>query len=882
MRKQPLTLFLLPLVFLLLLVVPQLQAGVSGKISGEVYDTRTGEPIVGATVQIRGTNLATSTDEDGEYFIINIPVGKHDVSVNSIGHETITTKGVRVLVDLTTPVDFDLESEVIDIGEEVVVFASDPIIQRDLTESKVIFTSDRLRDLPNIVTVQSVLTNYPGVVIGRDEQLHVRGGRSGQVAYYFDGFSVQDPFYNTAGIHIMPSALEELTLTSGGYTAEYGEALSGVISAVTREGGSRYHGGIRLYEGVTHPYDVRTGEWGSLKRVGNRSVAFNFSGPVPGAASQRLTFFSAGEYLTDETSLPTNGSEIYTWTAKLAAQPTPRITIKTNASLYRADGRLYRHRDVNDLSYDFNLDGLPAFEKEAYLVGLTGSYNFNEQMIVTATINRFKTYTKQAPDHLMDTYWSDWPGYSEGTIDDDNYLNYRDFENSLHVIGFTTGNDFNPTFRRREAKYNSVDLSLLAQVNKFHQVKGGIEIRRYDINWDFKQFYNDFPYGEKYSSKPLLTSAYVQDKMEYRDFIMNAGLRMEYRNADISYNTTPQLMAATWKEAEAKWNWSPRLGVSFPVSEKSVMHFNYGFYYQEPRYTYLYTNLQGDISSGLPLLGNPDLEPEQTISYELGVDHLIGEDLRVDITAYYKDVEDLVTVCSPFEVAGNPVTQFTNGDYGSVKGFDVALEKLRLKGFLSGSISYGYMIATGNGSDATDPYYTYLTSNEDTLAPVGEFPLNFDQRHTVTAVLNYRVPRDWQGNLFGLTVPGAWGLGMVGHYGSGLPYTPTDAFGNRLGERNEGRLPARYTVDMRFHKDFHLGLKDRMFSFFVEVDNLFDRHNVINVYSRTGLADNDGQHTGAGLSLDQDELESLDRLYDHDPQNYSPPRAVRVGLEFNF
>ncbi|MCK4301514.1 MAG: TonB-dependent receptor, partial [candidate division Zixibacteria bacterium] len=378
MRRQPLTLFLLPLVFFLLLVVPQLQAGVSGKISGEVYDARTDEPIVGATVQIRGTNLATSTDEDGEYFIINIPVGKHDVSVNSIGHETITTKGVRVLMDLTTPVDFSLKFEVIDIGEEVIVFASDPIIQRDLTESKVIFTADRLRDLPNIVTVQSILTNYPGVVVGRDEQLHVRGGRSGQVAYYYDGFSVQDPFYNTAGIRIMPSALEELTLTSGGYTAEYGEALSGVLSAVTREGGAHYHGGIRLYEGITHPYDVRTGEWGSLKRVGNRSAAFNLSGPVPGAASQRLTFFSAGEYLTDETSLPTNGSDIYTWTAKLAAQPTPHITIKTNASLYRVDGRLYTHRDVNDISYDFNLDGLPAFEKEAYLVGLTGNYNFNE------------------------------------------------------------------------------------------------------------------------------------------------------------------------------------------------------------------------------------------------------------------------------------------------------------------------------------------------------------------------------------------------------------------------------------------------------------------------------------------------------------------------
>ena len=114
-------------------------AGVSGKISGEVIDADSGDPVVGATVRVVGTEQVTMTDVDGEYFVINLPVGKHDVSVSSVGYETLIKKEVRVLVDLTTPVDFELDRTTIELGQEVVVYAQDPVIQRDLTASRVIF-----------------------------------------------------------------------------------------------------------------------------------------------------------------------------------------------------------------------------------------------------------------------------------------------------------------------------------------------------------------------------------------------------------------------------------------------------------------------------------------------------------------------------------------------------------------------------------------------------------------------------------------------------------------------------------------------------------------------------------------------------------------------
>jgi len=292
--------------------------------------------------------------------------------------------------------------------------------------------------------------------------------------------------------------------------------------------------------------------------------------------------------------------------------------------------------------------------------------------------------------------------------------------------------------------------------------------------------------------------------------------------------------------------------------------------------------MQGDVSSGYPLVGYPDLQPEQTTAYEIGFDHLIADDIRLDVTAYYKDISDLITTTSSFKVAGNSVTYFTNGSYGSAKGFDISLEKLPSGSFLTGSVAYSYLIARGIGSNALEPYYTYLTSVEDTLAPVTEYPLDFDQRHTLTAVVDFRVPYQRNLSVLGVGIPGGWGINTVGHYGSGLPYTITDVDGNRLGERNEGRLPAYYTVDMRFNKDFRFSKGRYILSFFVEADNVFDRRNVIDVYSLTGRADYDGFTPTATLALSAEELEYYDRLYDHDPQNYSPPRTIRTGLELHF
>lgn len=135
MLKRPFsaaTLAAISVAFLLLLSI-NASAGVSGKISGAVYDVASGQPVEGATIRVMGTNLTTQTDMDGEFFIMNVPSGKYDVSISFVGYESIIKSGVRILVDLTTPVDFELTAATIALNQNVVVSATNPIIQRDLT-----------------------------------------------------------------------------------------------------------------------------------------------------------------------------------------------------------------------------------------------------------------------------------------------------------------------------------------------------------------------------------------------------------------------------------------------------------------------------------------------------------------------------------------------------------------------------------------------------------------------------------------------------------------------------------------------------------------------------------------------------------------------------
>ena len=849
-------------------------------------DKATGDELPGATIRVIGTQFAVKADLDGEYYIINLPVGEYSLSVTMMGYETTIIQDVRVLMDLTTPIDFDLNESPLEMQKSVTVLAQRPLIQRDNTSSGTIVTRDEIATLANSGSLNAIISNANSTVVGSDGGVHIRGGRTGTISYYFDGFSIQDPFYSDLGMRVVPEALEELSLTSGGLSPEYGEALSGVVNAITREGMDKYHGRIKASDGMTHKYNVTTGEFESLSRTNTHSVAADLSGPLPflTIGKQPATFFAAGEVIRDGGYLPHNRRKSYSTAGKVVMFPTSRIKLSFNGSYYFADAQRYRHRDNNGYSYDFNLDGSGKFEDEAYLIGFKADYNKSSNTVFSFAANHFRTQTKFAPEHLFDKYWSEWPGYSEengvynGTIQDSNYT----ADPAYIYFRFTGGDDFYPVYQEQFSAYSGAKFSMLSQLNKYHQIKAGIDMRHYELHWDSRQFFNQLPYGETYTAFPWFGAGYVMDKIELNDLVVNIGGRFDYLYTDINYWNDP--VAHDYrKKSSAKLQWSPRLGISHPVSENSVLHFNYGYLFQAPQASILYTNLNGELNSGFPLFGNPDLKAEKTIYYELGMTQLLGDNLRLQLTTYYRDIRNMIGARQVVDGL-NTYTIFSNSDYGSAKGFDCSLESTRGRR-LNWSMHYSYMIARGNASDPYEWYSDYFTVSEDIRPeiPTKEFPLSYDQRHNLTAVLDFRVARFERVNVKGISIPDAWGVNFLARYGSGLAYTRTDNKGQRIGTLNGERMPYTLRFDMRFNKDFYLTQASNSFvSFFVEVVNLLDRRNVRNVYSNTGRPDDYGSDILNLTSATYEQEVYYNSLMEKDPQNYEPPRQVRMGLEFNF
>jgi outer membrane receptor protein involved in Fe transport len=308
---------------------------------------------------------------------------------------------------------------------------------------------------------------------------------------------------------------------------------------------------------------------------------------------------------------------------------------------------------------------------------------------------------------------------------------------------------------------------------------------------------------------------------------------------------------------------SPRLGIAFPITDKGVFHTSYGHFFQIPPFEYLYTNPRFAVAPGgvRTLIGNANLNPQSTVIYEVGFQQELLGQLGVDITGFYKDARDLLgsriydTYRSGYEYA-----RYENRDYGNIRGITLAINKRpTTSDYLTVSLDYTFQIAEGNASDPKQEYY----NNQDyppKKSNIQVVPLDWDQRHTVNMSVSYHNPK-------------IIGIGLIGQFQSGLPYTPAIQTKETTFE-NSGRKPFNYTIDLRLSKQF--SLMNMQYNIFLKVYNLFDRKNEIEVFTDTGRA---------GYSLQSQFLAErrafvnpLDEWLTR-PDFYSEPRKIVIGLD---
>jgi outer membrane receptor protein involved in Fe transport len=426
---------------------------------------------------------------------------------------------------------------------------------------------------------------------------------------------------------------------------------------------------------------------------------------------------------------------------------------------------------------------------------------------------------------------------------------------------------------RQKTISRTYNFDLTSQVNQVHQFKTGVEFKDheltlYEIDPTFKSYLSGSSrfFFNYYRHKPYEMAVYLQDKIELQDMVINAGLRFDYFEPDavkLSSDEFPEEGQTVALETSSQL--SPRLGVAHPISDKGVLYFSYGHFFQIPTYEYIYTNSELELRDNEIVPG--DLKPQKTVIYEVGFRQELIPDLALNVTGFYKDITNLIATKRFKLTAAESYFQYVNRDYGNVKGVTIELSR-RLRGLLGFDVNYTYQVAEGNASDP-DAEHDDWSANLRRQPEKQVVPLDWDQTHTLNASVT-------------LSQPDNWSVGLIGKYGSGLPYTPVDTKGHRTGEENSERKPAQMNFDLNARKELIWGNlygRDLQTAIFVRVYNLFDQKNEIRVWSSTGRAT---YNLNPYENLVEDGGEELRLDYINRPHFYSEPRKVLVGFEVQF
>jgi hypothetical protein len=400
------------------------------------------------------------------------------------------------------------------------------------------------------------------------------------------------------------------------------------------------------------------------------------------------------------------------------------------------------------------------------------------------------------------------------------------------------------------------------QIGEVNEVKFGSQFQKHWLNlYYIYDPQRNFPYINDYNTEPFEFAAYVQDKIELPYLVLNLGLRWDYSNANVNFRSDP-LKPNSVVKAGSRSQFSPRIGIAHPISDRTKLHFSYGHFFQIPEFQYLFENNQYDLNVREPLFGQADLDAERTISYEVGVSHQFSDRIAAHVTAYYRDITGLIGTRYYFPFVEGRYTGYTlyvNEDYANVKGFEFTLD-VRPDQHFSGSLTYTFMTAKGSASSEQEQYPGTTESTQ-------LYFLDFDRTHVLNASITYELLENEGPEIFGVTIFENMDLSLILKASSGAPYTPS---GRDVGfvELNSLRQPGIYNVDLILGKTFKIvgSLELRIFS---EIYNLTDHRNILWVYRDTG--DPDFTFEG-GYSTE----------YMRDPSNYGPPRVIRLGGSIRF
>lgn len=921
---------------------------------GKVIDDKDGSDLIGVNVVIRGTTTGIPTNINGEY-TLKIRPGEYAIEFTYIGYETVLYTGIKLVAGQPYKLDIRMKESTVTFGKDVLIVGEKPMV--DVESPKTVKTIEREKlEVQPVRQIQSIINTQAGV-ISSPSGVHIRGGRTYETGFMIDGVNARDPMAGTGfGVDIGTNSIDDIDITTGGVGPEYGDATTGVVNAKTRSGTDVFKASFlakRDNFGFNRNSNAVFNESVYELNVGGTSKWINKK-----TKDKFYYFVSARAFNSDlYTKNPPNRmrSGLYDglfwspnhdnrWSAmvrldynfndrqKLSLTYNRTLAINQDVNMLRITGNDLPFTPGYQFAFQEQMDNANTFTHDANLLILNFSDATRKRFAYNITASRFFARLR------ADANGRDWrPDVVNSELDPRSIV--------APPAGYYNPGDSVVAVNPPSGLYNNGGIATLwhdhyieEYVLKFsgnfyskdamNKLNFGAEIKIQDLQWidigrpwvgapiqladgSFTQSYRLGEYSEIWRVQPSRGGAWVSDKIKYKGLIAEVGARVEYwmpgKYVDDAINDPrSQILDEVREEYKKqtlmlfgrgfKFRFLPKISASFPIRENQMMYFNYGHSTILPHPSFIYTGLNPYYSdrSTIGRLGNPNLNPEVSIAYELGLKSQITSNDALNIAAFYRDNYDFVTTTTILvkDVTDREISRSMriNSDYARVRGLEFSYLKRAGKWF-SAQLSATYMVATGQSSSASESLKEILNngSREDTK----EFYLPWDSPWDVKG--NALATLKNENGYFGKKWINKMSFYLEFVYRTGRRYTPyyyngVEADGRPIYIEEQG-VENRYSaigkstwwVDFSYKKWWNVNKVSVAWTF--EITNLFNTQNPARINPVTGRAWEPGDSVPTEWRdpsyLDPRDSRSFGTPPD-DPSRYLQQRHFMTGIQVQF
>ena len=891
----------------------------SGKIAGRVTD-ESGAGLPGVNLFIPATLQGATSDLDGYYTILNVSPGTYTLRASFIGFTAQIVEGVRVNIEQTTTMNFQLVEDAVGL-EEVIVTAELPVVQADVSNSQLNVSADQIEALP-VSSINSVVGLQAGI-----QGLSVRGSGSDELSFMVNGLTLRDERNNAPYTSISLSSVEEVQVQTGGFNAEYGNVRSGVVNVVTKEGGrDRYSGNaiIRYSAPAQKHFGPRADDprsywirpftdpdvaWAGTEAGGwdeftqaqyprfegwiaiaeerlkdddpsndmtpealqqaflwqhrkamevvnpDYNIDVGLGGPIPylNRYLGGLRFYASARADQSMYLIPLNTDRYQEWSGhvKLTAdlRPGMKLTLEglrgriTGTSISRAGqpgifrssfsiaGQLSRVSFIDSRIY--STDYWTPTEVNNFMGGLKLTHTLSSSTFYEIRVNAFRSRYDTNPGRLRD----ETPVVTFGGVGFDEAPFGFQPRPTFGVDGMRTGVGMSNARDTSIVTAYNIKADLTSQLNRFLQIKTGVEYNLSDSKVNYGRFDAFLPSGNSHSQwdrAPVRGAAYTQGKLEFSGMIANLGLRLDYFNAGGDWYDFDPFSAAfgarfapgidtllTQEPTHHIFTLSPRMGVSFPITEYSKLYFNYGHFRSLPDPNNLFLLREFTETGQISRVADPNNPLPKTVAYELGYEQSLFDQLLIRMAGYYKDVS-----LQPY------LTQYISRDgqvnytisepnsFEDIRGFEFTLSRNRGR-WVQGFVNYTYMVFTSG--------YFSLRRNFENPTAQREFAESDAERRRASSRplprpyarlnLDFLTPTDFGPRIGSYAILGNWRISLIGTWQQGSKYTWTGG-GAVPGVINNVSFRDYWNANLRFTKN--ITVAGRRAQFFVDIFNVLN------------------------------------------------------------